>query len=124
MFSGPEEKGTKKEEELASASSFREAEICQTPTRIGFKAWNVATLTGLAFLGTVRIGESFISTTAAIHLRVELGCSRHHQPNTLRRLCSNGKLVFVIVLHGKPSGSSVTPSGNQQVADTTTPPPS
>ena len=29
-------------------------------------------LTGLAFLGTVRIGESFISAAAAIHLRVEL----------------------------------------------------
>jgi hypothetical protein len=30
-------------------------------------------LTGLAFLGAIWIGESFISTTAAIYLRVELG---------------------------------------------------
>jgi hypothetical protein len=38
-----------------------------------FKARNIVMLTCFALLGTVRIGESLISTTVAIHLRVELG---------------------------------------------------
>lgn len=42
-------------------------------TELISKYENVFTLTGLAFLGAIRIGERFISTTAAIHLRVELG---------------------------------------------------